>query len=152
MRTFDFAPLYRGAVGFDRLLNVFENMERADEGGYPPYNIEKTGDDGYRITLAVAGFGDDDLSIEVKEDQLTIAGGIAEPKDEARTYLHRGIASRSFRRVWRLADHVEVVGAKLEHGLLHVELERRVPEAKKARRVEIAGGAQPKTIEGEAVN
>jgi len=152
MRTIDFAPLYRGAVGFDRLLNMFENIERADEGGYPPYNIEKTGDDGYRITLAVAGFGDQDLSIEVKEDQLTIAGGIVEPKDEARVFLHRGIASRSFRRVWRLADHVEVVGASLENGLLHVDLERRVPEAKKARRVEISSAPAPRQIEGEAVN
>ena len=132
MRTIDFAPLYRGAVGFDRLLNVFENMDRADDS-YPPYNIEKTGEDGYRITLAVAGFGEQDLSIEVKEDQLTVAGGIAEPKQAQRTFLHRGIAARAFRRVWRLADHVEVVGAKLEHGLLHIELERQVPEAKKAR-------------------
>ncbi|MEQ9125988.1 MAG: Hsp20 family protein [Alphaproteobacteria bacterium] len=152
MRTIDFAPLYRGAVGFDRLLNMFENIERADEGGYPPYNIEKTGDDGYRITLAVAGFGDQDLSIEVKEDQLTVAGGIAEPKDESRVFLHRGIAARSFRRVWRLADHVEVVGASLENGLLHVDLERRVPEAKKARRVEIDSASAPKQIEGETVN
>ena len=151
MRTFDFAPLYRGAVGFDRLLNTFETIERAEDGGYPPYNIEKTGDDGYRISLAVAGFGESDLSIEVKEDQLTVAGGVAEPKDEQRVFLHRGIASRAFRRVWRLADHVEVVGAKLDHGLLHIDLERRVPEAKKARKVEI-GAAQPKTIEGETVN
>ena len=152
MRTIDFAPLYRGAVGFDRLVNMFENMERPDEGGYPPYNIEKTGEDGYRITLAVAGFSEQDLAIEVKEDQLTVAGGIAEPKDEARVFLHRGIAARSFRRAWRLADHVEVVGAKLEHGLLHLDLERRVPEAKKARRIEIAGVESPKEIEGETVN
>ena len=153
MRTLDFAPLYRGAVGFDRIVNMFENMERPDEGGYPPYNIEKAGEDAYRITLAVAGFGDSDLSIEVKEDQLTIAGALAEQKEGERAYLHRGIASRGFRRVWRLADHVEVVGAKLEHGLLHVDLERRVPEAKKARRIEIAGGtAQAPAIEGETVN
>ena len=150
MRTIDFAPLYRGAVGFDRLLNVFENMDRADDS-YPPYNIEKTGEDGYRITLAVAGFGEQDLSIEVKEDQLTVAGGIAEPKQAQRTFLHRGIAARAFRRVWRLADHVEVVGAKLEHGLLHIELERQVPEAKKARQIEIGAGAA-KEIEGETVN
>lgn len=153
MRTLDFAPLYRGAVGFDRIVNMFENMERPDEGGYPPYNIEKAGEDVYRITLAVAGFGDSDLSIEVKEDQLTIAGALAEQKEGERAYLHRGIASRGFRRVWRLADHVEVVGAKLEHGLLHVDLERRVPEAKKARRIEIAGGtAEAPAIEGETVN
>ena len=152
MRTLDFAPLYRGAVGFDRLFNMFENMERADEGGYPPYNIEKTGDDGYRITLAVAGFAESDLSIEVKEDELTVAGAQADASGEKRTFLHRGIAGRSFRRVWRLADFVEVVGAKLEHGLLHVDLERRVPEAKKARRIEIAASAEPKTIEGETVN
>lgn len=153
MRTLDFAPLYRGAVGFDRIVNMFENMERPDEGGYPPYNIEKSADDAYRITLAVAGFSDSDLSIEVKEDQLTIAGALAEQKEGERAYLHRGIASRGFRRVWRLADHVEVVGAKLEHGLLHVDLERRVPEAKKARRIEIAGGAsEAPAIEGETVN
>lgn len=153
MRTLDFAPLYRGAVGFDRIVNMFENMERPDEGGYPPYNIEKAGEDAYRITLAVAGFGESDLSIEVKEDQLTIAGALAEQKEGERAYLHRGIASRGFRRVWRLADHVEVVGAKLEHGLLHVDLERRVPEAKKARRIEIAGGtAEAPAIEGETVN
>lgn len=150
MRTIDFAPLYRGAVGFDRLLNVFENMDRAEDS-YPPYNIEKTSEDGYRITLAVAGFGEQDLSIEVKEDQLTVAGGIAEPKQAQRTFLHRGIAARAFRRVWRLADHVEVVGAKLEHGLLHIELERQVPEAKKARQIEIGAGAA-KEIEGETVN
>ncbi len=153
MRTLDFAPLYRGAVGFDRIVNMFENMERPDEGGYPPYNIEKAGEDAYRITLAVAGFGESDLSIEVKEDQLTIAGALAEQKEGERAYLHRGIASRGFRRVWRLADHVEVVGAKLEHGLLHVDLERRVPEAKKARRIEIAGGtAEAPAIEGETLN
>ena len=151
MRTIDFAPLYRGAVGFDRLVNVFENMERAEEGGYPPYNIEKTSDDGYRITLAVAGFGESDIGIEVKEDQLTVSGGVAEPKDEARVFLHRGIAARAFRRVWRLADHVEVVGASMKHGLLHIDLERRVPEAKKARKIEIAAG-ETKTIEGETVN
>lgn len=153
MRTIDFAPLYRGAVGFDRLVNMFENMDRVEEGGYPPYNIEKTGDDGYRITLAVAGFGDGDLSIEVKEDQLTVAGGVAEPKEAERVFLHRGIAARAFRRAWRLADHVEVVGAKLEHGLLHIDLERRVPEAKKARQIQIGvADASPKAIEGETVN
>lgn len=150
MRTIDFAPLYRGAVGFDRLLNVFENIDRAEDS-YPPYNIEKTGEDGYRITLAVAGFGEQDLSIEVKEDQLTVAGGVAEPKQAQRKFLHRGIAARAFRRVWRLADHVEVVGAKLELGLLHIELERQVPDAKKARQIEI-GVAAAKEIEGETVN
>ena len=152
MRTFDFAPLYRGAVGFDRLASMFETMDRADEGGFPPYNIEKTGDDGYRITLAVAGFSEADLSIEVKEDELTVVGGSSDAVSaQERTFLHRGIAARSFRRMWRLAHHVEVVGAKLEHGLLHIALERRVPEAKKARKVEIAGG-EPKAIEGETVN
>lgn len=153
MRTLDFAPLYRGAVGFDRFVNMFENMERPEEGSYPPYNIEKSGEDAYRITLAVAGFSDGDLSIEVKEDQLTVAGGIAEQGETERAYLHRGIAARAFRRAWRLADHVEVVGAKLEHGLLHVDLERRVPEAKKARQIDIASSApSAPAIEGETVN
>jgi molecular chaperone IbpA len=151
MRSFDFAPLYRGAVGFDRLVNVFETVERAEDSGYPPYNIEKTDDEGYRITLAVAGFSESDLSIEAKEDQLPIAGGIAEPKSDERVFMHCGIASRSFRRAWRLADHVEVVGAKLEHGLLHVSHERRVPEAKRARQIEI-GVAERKAIDGETVN
>lgn len=153
MRTIDFAPLYRGAVGFDRLVNMFETIERADDGAYPPYNIEKSDENGYRITLAVAGFGEQDLSIEVKEDQLMVAGGIADDQEKERVFLHRGIAARAFRRVWRLADHVEVTGAKLEHGLLHVDLERRVPDAKKARKVEIGvGGSGQKAIEGETVN
>lgn len=153
MRTIDFAPLYRGAVGFDRLVNMFDKIERADDGGYPPYNIEKSDENGYRITLAVAGFGEQDLSIEVKEDQLMIAGGIADDQNKERVFLHRGIAARAFRRVWRLADHVEVTGAKLEHGLLHVDLERRVPDAKKARKVEIGvGGSGQEAIEGETVN
>lgn len=153
MRTIDFAPLYRGAVGFDRLVNMFDTIERADDGGYPPYNIEKSDENGYRITLAVAGFGEQDLSIEVKEDQLMIAGGIADDQNKERVFLHRGIAARAFRRVWRLADHVEVTGAKLEHGLLHVDLERRVPDAKKARKVEIGvGGSGQAAIEGETVN
>lgn len=150
MRTIDFAPLYRGAVGFDRLVNMFESMDRAEEG-YPPYNIEKTGEEGYRISLAVAGFGEQDLTIDVKEDTLTVAGGTVPDQETERSFLHRGIAERAFRRVWRLADHVEVVGAKLEHGLLHIDLERQVPEAKKARKIEITAGA-PKAIENGAVN
>lgn len=153
MRTIDFAPLYRGSVGFDRLLNTFNTIERAEDGGYPPHNIEKTDEDGYRISLAVAGFSDQDISIEVKEDQLTVAGGIAGDASKDRVFLHRGIASRAFRRVWRLADHVEVTSAKLEHGLLHIDLERRVPEAKKARQIEIGvSKSAPEAIEGETVN
>ena len=152
MRSIDFAPLYRSAVGFDRLFNMFESMDRADDSGYPPYNIEKTRDDGYQITLAVAGFAESDLSIEVKEDQLTISGGIGQTHDEKRVFLHRGLASRAFRRAWRLADHVEVIGARLERGLLHVDLERRVPEAKKARQINISTSSLSKTIEAETVN
>lgn len=152
MRTIDFAPLYRSAVGFDRLLNMFESMDRAEEGGYPPYNIEKICDDGYRITVAVAGFSENDLSIEVKEDQLNVSGGISQEQDEKRVFLHRGIASRSFRRAWRLADHVEVIGARLENGLLHIDLERRVPEAKKARQINISTTSDAKAIEAETVN
>ena len=152
MRNFDLAPLYRQSVGFDRFASMLDQLVSHDVAApsYPPYNIEKTGEDAYRITLAVAGFGDDDLNIEVKEGQLTItATKRAETKDASGpVYLHRGIAERGFERRFQLAEHVEVLGAKLENGLLHVDLQRRVPEALKPRTIQIAranGGA--KTID-----
>lgn len=141
MRTFDLAPLYRSTVGFDRLFSMLDGFETAP--GYPPYNIERTGENDYRITVAVAGFGEGDLSIEVKENTLTIKGA-KQAKDEQRgQVLHQGIAARAFERVFQLADHVVVKAAQLENGLLHVDLVREIPEAKKPRQIPI-GNAQGK--------
>jgi molecular chaperone IbpA len=147
MRTFDFSPLYRSAVGFDRmtsLLDAARNSAAADT--YPPYNIEKTGEDAYRITLAVAGFGADDLDMEVRDSQLVVVGKGDSEGDDAE-YLHRGIARRAFERRFQLADHVEVKGADLRDGLLVVDLVREIPEAMKPRRIEI--GTVTPVIEGE---
>ena len=142
MRTFDLTPFYRNSVGFDRLFDILDNGVSRDTGNtYPPYNIERIDDNSYRVSLAVAGFGDDDLSVEVKEDVLTIRGNKpAAEKDNG--YLHRGIAARNFERTFHLADHVIVKGAALENGLLHVDLERVVPEEKRPRRIEIAKGTK----------
>ena len=148
MRNFDLSPLYRSTVGFDRLATVLDQVLDGDvaQPSYPPYNIEKTGDDAYRITLAVAGFAEEDLDIEVREG-LLIVKGARKPAEEgaAPTYLHRGIAERAFERRFQLADHVRANGASMENGLLHIDLIREVPEALKPRRIEIGG---PKTIEG----
>ncbi len=142
MRNFDLSPLYRQSVGFDRFASMLDQLVSHDVSApsYPPYNIEKTGENAYRITLAVAGFGENDLNIEVKEGQLTItANKRTEEKEGASpVYLHRGIAERGFERRFQLAEHVEVLGAKLENGLLHVDLERQVPEALKPRTIQIA--------------
>ena len=140
MRTFDLAPLYRSTVGFDRLFSMLDGFEAAP--GYPPYNIEKTGENAYRITLAVAGFSEDELSIEAKEGQLVVTGRKAETEDKPNV-LHRGIATRAFERRFQLADYVQVTGASLEHGLLHVDLVREIPEAKKPRLIPISTGAAP---------
>ena len=137
--TVDLSPLYRTAIGFDRLAGMLENANRLESAGYPPYNIEVTGDDEYQITMAVAGFTDDELSIESKQNELTVAGERTESEEE-RKFLHRGIATRSFERKFQLADHVYVKGARLEHGLLHVELYRELPEALKPRSISIATG------------
>jgi molecular chaperone IbpA len=149
MRTFDLTPLYRTTVGFDRLASLLDQVTSADAGqnGYPPYNIEKTGEDAYRITLAVAGFADDELNIETQEGQLVVTGRKAEVEEKA-TVLHRGIATRAFERRFQLADHVRAVEAVTENGLLHIDLVREVPEALKPRKIEIARGG--KAIEGEA--
>jgi molecular chaperone IbpA len=146
MRTFDLAPLYRSTVGFDRLFSMLDGFESAP--GYPPYNIERTGENAYRISVAVAGFGENDISIEVKENTLTIKGD--RQKDEKKTgeVLYQGIAARAFERVFQLADYVQVKGAALENGLLHVDLVREIPEAKKPRQIPI--GNQLKVVDAKA--
>ena len=152
MRHFDFTPLYRSTVGFDRLASILDQVMTADpsQNTYPPYNIEKTGDDAYRITIAVAGFSEDELSIEAREGQLIVSGRKAEGED-GRAYLHRGIATRAFERRFQLADHVRVTAAVSENGLLHVDLVREVPEALKPRRIEIgrSEGRKEQAIEGK---
>ena len=150
MRHYDLAPLYRSTVGFDRLFAALDGFVSAEAAPtYPPYNIERTAENAYRVTVAVAGFTESDLSIETKESTLTIKGE-RKPVEGAKTeVLHQGIAARAFERRFQLADYVQVTGASLENGLLHVDLVREIPEAKKPRRIEIAGrtSAQP-TIEG----
>ena len=148
MRHFDLTPLYRSTVGFDRLASILDQVMSADvtQNTYPPYNIEKTGEDAYRITIAVAGFSDDELTIESREGQLVVAGRKAESEDKG-TFLHRGIAARAFERRFQLADHVRATSAVTENGLLHVDLVREVPEALKPRRIEIARG---RALEAEA--
>ncbi|MBT5048915.1 MAG: Hsp20 family protein [Rhodospirillaceae bacterium] len=150
MRTFDFSPLFRSTVGFDRMPQLMEAaMKGADQSdGYPPYNIEKQGEDSYRISLAVAGFGPDDIEITAKENTLVVQGRIKSDEGE-QTYLHRGIAGRAFERSFQLAEHIRVVGADLENGLLHIDLAREVPEALKPRQIEISGSG-PKSIEQKA--
>ena len=143
MRTFDLAPLYRSTVGFDRLFSMPDNVAGFDGGtpGYPPYNIERTGENAYRISVAVAGFSESELSIEAKENTLTIRGDKQTKTEEKKSeVLYQGIAARAFERVFQLAEHVEVKGASLENGLLHVDLVREVPEAKKPRQIAIGNG------------
>ena len=137
MRSFDLSPLFRSSVGYDGMARTLNNMTQEPAPSYPPYNIERLNEDGYRITMAIAGFGEDDLNIEVKENQLTISGKVVKDEDESkdRQYLHRGIAERAFERRFSLADHVKVTGADLENGLLHIDIVREVPEAKKPRTI-----------------
>ena len=139
MRSFDLAPLYRATVGFDQIADMMDRVLANDvaQPTYPPYNIEKTADDAYRISIAVAGFSDADLNVEVKDHALVVSARKAEDTQE-RTYLHRGIATRAFERRFQLADHVRVVGASHADGMLHIDLEREIPEALKPRRIEIA--------------
>ena len=153
MRTFDMTPLYRSTVGFDRMASLIDRALTADNSSqsYPPYNIEKTGDDAYRITLAAAGFSEADLNIETRESQVVISGAKAEAEpQEGVDVLHRGIAARNFERRFQLADHVKVTSATLEHGLLHVDLVREVPEALKPRMIQIATGSPKAAIEAQA--
>ena len=147
MTRFDFSPLFRSTVGFDRMMNMLEASARSGEEGYPPYNIEKKGENDYRITMAVAGFGEDDLAIEVKDSTVTVSGSTSGEGDKEQTYLHRGIAARSFRRAFQLADHVHVSGANLENGLLHIDLVREVPEALKPRTIKISTDQDSRQIE-----
>lgn len=155
MRHFDLSPLYRSTVGFDRLFNMLDQMTGPDAGGasYPPYNIERKGENDYRITVAVAGFAENDLTIETRENTLLIRGSkeTRQENDGSRPeVLYQGIAARAFERRFQLADHVQVRGAALENGLLHVDLVREIPEAAKPRRIAINGGV--KQVEGEAVS
>jgi molecular chaperone IbpA len=138
MRPFDLAPLYRSTVGFDRLFSMLDGFETAP--GYPPYNIERTGENDYRVTVAVAGFGEKELSIEAKENTLTIKGAKETKEEQNGEVLYQGIAARAFERVFQLADHVQVKNASLENGLLHVDLVREIPEAKKPRQIPIGNG------------
>ncbi|MCL4766478.1 MAG: Hsp20 family protein [Hyphomicrobiaceae bacterium] len=148
MRQFDFAPLYRSTIGFDRLVQLLDGVGGfGDEApGYPPYNIERTGENEYRITMAVAGFNTDDVHIEAKESALLVRGE-KKPEDKERQYLHRGIAQRSFERRFQLADHVEVTGASLNDGLLHVDLVRNLPERMKPRVIAIGGPERKTAVE-----
>lgn len=149
MLNYDFAPFYRSTVGFDRLLSLLDKASGADNAQtYPPYNIERTGENNYRITLAVAGFAESELAVETKEGVLTVRGAKeTQPKaDERREVLYQGIAARAFERRFHLADHVSAVNATVENGLLHVDLVREVPEAQKPRTIAIQA-ATPKTIE-----
>jgi molecular chaperone IbpA len=155
MRHIDFAPLYRSTVGFDRLFSMLDGVSQPDSGQtYPPYNIERTGENAYRITMAVAGFGDTELSIESRENVLTVKGEKAEQKDEeAYETLYRGIAGRAFERRFQLAEYVEVKGASLKNGLLHIDLVRVIPEAMKPRKIDIstaAGNGNARQIEANA--
>lgn len=143
MSTVTFAPLFRSSIGFDRFSDLFETALRSETGSsYPPYNVEKHGDDDYRIVVAASGFAEGDLDIQVEKDVLTISSGRRE-SEETVQYLHQGIAQRAFKLSFRLADHIEVRGASLKNGLLNVDLVRRVPEAAKPRRINI--GAEPLT-------
>jgi molecular chaperone IbpA len=140
MRTFDLSPLYRSTVGFDHVFGLLDSLAGADQQTYPPYNIERTGENAYRITMAVAGFGEGDLSLEAKENVLTVKGE-RKPETGDTEFLYRGIASRAFERRFQLADYVEVKGANLENGLLHIDLVREIPEAMKPRTITIGKGS-----------
>ena len=150
MRRVDLTPLYKSSIGFDHLASVLDQLANLEtENGFPPYNIERLGENNYRISMAVAGFGDNDLSIEVKEGTLTIHGE-KKADDKVRQYIHQGIAARNFERRFRLAEYVEVSGAALENGLLHIDMKRELPETMKPRTIKIAK-AQPsnaRVIEG----
>jgi len=149
MRQFDLAPLYRSTVGFDRLAQLMDSVGSLDADGYPPYNIERLGDNEYRITMAVAGFDKDEFKIEVKEQALLVSGE-KKPDDKERSFLHRGIAARSFERRFQLADYVEVKGAEFKDGLLHIDLVRNLPERMKPRTIAIASDNGATQIEASA--
>ena len=156
MRHVDFSPLYRPTVGFDRLFSMLDSLGQPDAGqSYPPYNIERTGEDSYRISMAVAGFAEDDIAIEAHRNVLTVKGERKEESaNEGSELLYRGIAARAFERRFQLADHVDVVGAALKNGLLHIDLKRNIPEEMKPRKIAIAAAPakSSKQIEAKAVN
>jgi len=142
MMTVDFSPLYRSTIGFDRLADLFDNALASDAGGFPPYNIEAIGENDYRITMAVAGFAEKDLSV-VQHDNTLVVSGTGRPEGE-RQYLYRGIAGRNFERRFQLADHVKVSEARLENGLLTIALVRELPEALRPRKIEIGSPSAPR--------
>lgn len=157
MTNFDLSPLYRTAIGFDRLADMLSNASRIDGNSYPPYNIEARGEDQYRITMAVAGFSEDDLDIVSEQNTLTVSGGksTSETEDGEREFLYRGIATRSFERRFQLADHVRVESASLENGLLHIDLKRELPERMKPRRIAIgasSGQGREDLLEGSSAS
>ncbi len=145
MRTYDFAPLWRSTVGFDRLFNLLDEAQQATEDNYPPYNIERIGENHYQISLALAGFAPDELAITAEQNVLTVEGRKAEKSQ--RDYLYQGISSRPFKRQFNLAEYVQVKGASFDNGLLRVELVREIPEAMKPRRIPIGSSASPTEIE-----
>jgi len=145
MTTFDFSPLYRSTIGFDRLASLLDDGLLTEAGGYPPYNIEVTDENAYRITMAVAGFSEPEISIVHHENELVVSGERKE-RDDKTQYLYRGIAGRAFERRFQLADHVKVTGAKLENGLLQIELVRELPEALRPRKIEITRGGSQKQL------
>lgn len=150
MRSFDFSPLFRHSVGFDRVQRLIDAATQAEQtSAYPPYNIEQVGEDGYQVTLAVAGFAESDLDITLTDRTLVVSGKMSEPEGE-RAFLHRGIAGRAFERRFELADNIQVKGASLENGLLHVSLTRVVPESQKPRKIDIAATGSAKQIEQKA--
>ncbi len=145
MRTYDFAPLWRSTIGFDRLFDLLDETQRGSEDNYPPYNIERLGEDRYQISLALAGFSPDEMSVTAEQNVLTVEGRKAD-KDQ-REYLYQGISARPFKRQFSLADHVQVRTATFENGLLRIELVREIPEAMKPRRIAIGGTGAPKVID-----
>ncbi len=147
---FDYSPFYRSSVGFDRLFRLLDEAATVETQAWPPYNIERLGENAYRITMAVAGFSTDDVSIEAKGNTLTVTGNKSEKPDPDVEVLHQGIAARGFERRFQLADYVEVKGAALNNGLLHVDLVRNVPEALKPRQIAVTQAAKPKAIEAKA--
>lgn len=140
MRSFDLTPLYRSTVGFDRVFDLLDTAGKTESAGYPPYNIERLDENDYRITLAVAGFGEGDIDIELRENTLTVTGS-RNDDEEGREFLYRGIAGRSFERRFQLAEHVRATGASLVNGLLNIELKREIPEAMKPRKITVNGGS-----------
>ncbi len=152
MRTFDLSPLYRSTVGFDRLFSLLDQTAGFENGAtYPPYNIERTGDNSYRVTIAVAGFSESDLTVEAKENTLTVEGEKHPDRDaHSVEVLYQGIAARAFERVFRLAEFVEVKSAKLEKGLLHIDLVREIPEAMKPRTIRINSAPESKVLDAKA--